>query len=61
MVIDMPLRELFPFEYMGGGYFRKRGVPKGVNAEILHGKEAIEYLYKALTKREEKREGEQKN
>lgn len=34
----------FPFEYIGGGYFRKIGVPKGKVAETLHGMQAIEYL-----------------
>jgi hypothetical protein len=32
----------FPFEYVGGGYWRKRGVPRGEKAETLHGDEAIE-------------------
>lgn len=36
---------LFPFDYLTGGYFRRKGVKKGVNADILHGIEAIEYLY----------------
>ncbi len=51
--------ELFPFEYVGTGYFRLKGVPKGVNATdyatkhgdgvgILHGMQAIEYLYKRM-------------
>ena len=39
------LHELFPFEYKGGGYFRRKGVPEGVSAEMLHGMEAVEYLY----------------
>jgi hypothetical protein len=39
------LEKLFPFEYQGGGYFRRKGTPKGQNSEILHGKEAIKYLY----------------
>lgn len=38
-------KELFPFEYKGGGYFRKKGVAVGATAEILHGEEAIKYLY----------------
>lgn len=42
------LDEIFPFEYSGGGYFRLKGVPVGKNAEILHGMEAIEYLYKKM-------------
>jgi len=29
-----PLADLFPFEYTGGGYFRRRGVPKGESADI---------------------------
>jgi hypothetical protein len=32
----------FSFEYIGGGYFRKIGVPKGEKAEILHGQEATD-------------------
>jgi len=39
------LDELFPFEYQGGGYFRMKGVKKGESAPILHGMEAIEYLF----------------
>jgi hypothetical protein len=39
------LAKLFPFEYVGGGYFRKKGVKKGTTAQTLHGKEAIEYMY----------------
>ena len=45
-----PLDEVFPFDYQGGGYFRRRGVPKGVTAEILHGQQAIEWLYAEMTK-----------
>lgn len=44
------LDDVFPFEYKGGGYFRRKGIPKGVTAEILHGQQAIEYLYSELTK-----------
>lgn len=47
------LSELFPFEYKGGGYFRMRGVPEGKSAEILHGMEAIKYLYEAMSKSKE--------
>ena len=42
---DLPPRQdIFPFEYVGGGYFRRKGVPKGTPAEILHGEQAIAYL-----------------
>ena len=48
----MPLfRNVFPFEYSGGGYFRKKGVKKGVRAEILHGEQAINYILNKLKKR----------
>jgi len=40
--------DIFPFEYQGGGYFRRKGVKQGDKAEILHGQEAIEYLLKKL-------------
>ena len=46
---SMELKDLFPYEYSGGGYFREKGVPKGKTAEILHGMEAIKYLYKRMT------------
>ena len=42
------LDELFPFEYSGGGYFRRKGVPKGDVADILHGMQAVGYLYAAM-------------
>jgi len=49
---EMPsLKDLFPFEYKGGGYFRKKGVAKGVTAEILHGDEAVKRLYNEMVKR----------
>ena len=43
-----PLADIFPFEYQGGGYFRRKGVPVGISAEMLHGKEAVEYVYEAI-------------
>jgi len=39
-------KEIFPFRYQGGGYFRRIGVPIGKQAEVLHGQEAIKYLLK---------------
>ena len=46
---DTPsLNILFPFEYLGGGYFRRKGVAKYVKAEVLHGMEAVEYLYEKI-------------
>lgn len=36
--------DLFPFYYVGGGYFRRKGIAKGIPAETLHGMEAIKYL-----------------
>lgn len=43
-----PLDEVFPFVYAGGGYFRQKGVKKGQPAPILHGREAVEFLYNQL-------------
>jgi hypothetical protein len=51
-VDEKDLDVLFPFEYVGGGYFRKRGVKTGQSAEMLHGKDAVMYVYKALRNRE---------
>lgn len=45
-----PLAEMFPFDYQGGGYFRRRGVAKHHPAEILHGQHAVERLYQEFTK-----------
>ncbi len=39
------LKDIFPFEYVGGGYFRRKGVPKNVRAEIIHGDEAVRRVY----------------
>jgi len=42
------LDRLFPFEYRGGGYFRKKGVPERVTAPILHGMQAVEFLFSRM-------------
>lgn len=46
---DFPaLKDVFPFEYIGGGHFRHKGVQKGKHAKTLHGDEAIKFLYNEL-------------
>jgi hypothetical protein len=52
--VSKTLKEVFPFEYVGGGYFREKGVPKGQSAKILHGMEAIKFVVEAM--KEEKLE-----
>jgi len=47
---QIELKEVFPFQYVGGGYFRKSGTPKGEVAEILHGAEATAYLLRQVNK-----------
>lgn len=47
----LSLNEIFPFEYVGGGYYRRKGIPKGQVAEILHGMQAIEYLFNQIKQR----------
>jgi len=42
------LGKLFPFVYSGGGYFRHKDVPVGTSAEILHGMDAIKYIYEKM-------------
>ena len=39
---------IFPFDYVGGGYFRRKGVPKGETAETLHGMDAARLVFDAL-------------
>ena len=46
------LKELFPYEYVGGGYFREKGTPQGEKAEIIHGMEAIKYLFDKMSNKE---------
>ena len=31
----------FNYEYVGGGYFRDKTVPKGISADMQHGDEVI--------------------
>lgn len=49
-MIEQPitLEEVFPYEYVSGGYFRHRGVSKGESAETLHGMQAIEFLFNTM-------------
>lgn len=35
----------FPYEYVGGGWFRERGKPRGAKASMIHGDEAIEKAF----------------
>ena len=44
---DKELKQLFPFEYAGGGYFRKITATKE-KAEILHGMEAVKYIIEKM-------------
>ena len=44
----MDIKEVFPYQYVGGGYFRKKGVPEGQKTECLHGMEAVEYVLKRI-------------
>jgi hypothetical protein len=43
------LKDVFPFEYAGGGYFREKGVPNGEKAKIIHGMEAVKLVFDKLT------------
>lgn len=45
------LGELFPYYYMGTGYFRRKGVPAGQPAPILHGHQALEFVARAYEAR----------
>ena len=44
---EKELKKLFPFEYVGGGYFREIK-SQGEKAKILHGMEAIKYIIERL-------------
>ena len=45
---EKKIKELFPFTYQGGGFFRRNQVD-GVKSEIIHGMEAIEFIYDSIT------------
>jgi len=38
----------FPYEYQGGGFWRKKDVPVGTKAETLHGSQVIEFIHNAI-------------
>jgi len=40
----------FRFEYVGGGYFRDKTVPKGISADTLHGSEILDEFCAELIK-----------
>ena len=46
--LDGVLKHLASFKYVGGGYFRKRGVPRGEAAETIHGSQVMEMIESAL-------------
>lgn len=39
---------MITYEYISGGWFRERGVPKGESADMLHGDHAVERYQQAL-------------
>lgn len=48
----IPFNDLADFEYVGGGYFRKKGFNKGETAPILHGPEVLKLVQSACTENE---------
>jgi hypothetical protein len=44
------VKSSFRFEYVGGGYFRDKNVPKGIKAEILHGSQILDEFCSELIK-----------
>lgn len=40
--------DVFPFHYVGGGYFRKKDVPIGEVAETLHGIDAARFVFNSM-------------
>jgi preprotein translocase subunit SecB len=50
-ILSIPkLKDMFQYEYKGGGYFRLKGVPKNKVAPILHGEEAVKFVYDKIVK-----------
>ena len=47
---EVKLEDVFPYEYMGGGYFRERGIPQNEKAKIIHGMEAMKVLFEIMKK-----------
>jgi hypothetical protein len=44
----------FPYEYIGGGYWRQVGVPKKQAAEMFHGDEILEvYVWWLISQMEQ--------
>lgn len=58
-IVREMLEYLTSFEYTGGGYYRKKGVPRGESADMLHGSEIQQLLQEALSKANESKTGEQ--
>lgn len=52
---EVKLEDVFPYEYVSGGYFRRKGIKRGKIANIIHGMEAINILFENMNK--VKREG----
>lgn len=44
----------FPYKYVGGGYFRLKGVLKNVTAPILHGEDILREFLAHLEKEKSK-------
>lgn len=42
------MNDPFPFYYVGGGYYRRKGIQKGETAETLHGEQVADYIRQYL-------------
>jgi len=47
---ELELKDVFPYKYVGGGYFRSTVIKKGETANILHGDQAIKFLFESMKK-----------
>lgn len=52
---SLNLKEIFPFEYAGGGYFREKNPKKGEKPKILHGMDAIIFVLNKIKENEHRR------
>ncbi len=47
---DRDLTDPLAYEYVGGGYFRLKGVPRGQKGHAIHGAEYMKLVEAALAK-----------
>lgn len=51
LIKELETGKISPYEYIGGGYFRDKRIPKGKKGDTMHGQQYVDFLLKTIAER----------